>query len=285
MPDLTNRRQLAGNILVGMALLWLFYDFTNYSGLFRIISNLQKDQMGSYYPVLSLIPYALILGVGFHFTEPPEPANPAPDWDRFDTWEDARLASLAKRVPWFSRVAPLAVIAAVAAWGWTFTQPATLPPPVSVASLASARDLPGGTYVELDAIPLPELAVELQKADRSGGQVDLYVPAAPAAKERSIAFFMHLYPRETESRRAMEAWATSGKIRGTLAGSVDGEALDYLARAGVPVAQTHYVVDIRTTTPRERFRTISIVLTLIALVTGAIWFRLSREFSRLLAER
>jgi len=285
MIDLKNRRQIAGNLFVGLAILWLFYDFTNYSGLFRIVSNFQKDQMGSYYPYLSAIPYAAFVGAGLFIAGPSVSANVAPDWDKFDTWEDARLAALAKRVPWLSRLLPLAVMAATAAWAWTFTQPSTLPPPVRIAGAETVRNLPMGTYIELEAAPLPHLAVQLEKASRSGVLVDLFVPAAPAANEPGITFLMHLYPRETESPRAMERWAQSGRIRGTLTGSVDGEALDYLARSNVAVAKPHYVIDIHTTAPRERFMTIAILLSLVAAVLSIIWFRLSREFRRLLAER
>ena len=229
---------------VAVVAAYMVWGWTQYSGLFKWLAELQTERFGKYYPAMTaMIPGFLIAGPALSWLGKQSRAAIAGEHGAFDLVENARRNARIALM-----LAPLCALIGAGAYWLSTRLPDDSGVPVRVDTAALGDAAPPLGHVTLIGTIDTDWVTGITENKKAQTDESFYVPVMPRTADGRIdpaAPVRFLIERETHlySGEAQTQQAFIGDQSGMLVeNGLPGELLGIYARNGVTLAEPHYVL-------------------------------------------
>jgi hypothetical protein len=265
----------------------ILYQCINYSGGYRLLSDLQLRLFGVYFPAVSFVTLTILLIPAMLVAPPPKQPDDEFE-DGFATYEHLAMHKQQRLLARMLRWLPIAALAGAAVLLFAQARAATLPAPVRIdlATLGAAAPAVGVPVI-LGGAPDFEHVGTITTMGRMGEDQNALPLTGPGFDGR-YRFFVDLGHSDLDARVRAAEIGRGGRMEGTLReNGLSGEMRASFERSGLRLATPHYFLGEDGPAPRDQLRALAVLLLAIAATLGLValnCWRLIRKYRRVIAE-
>ena len=258
------------------------YQIVAYTGLYRLLCELQLSLFGMYFQLLSMVPLGIFLLPGL-MTEPPKTHVEMDSAGGFATWEEGALYRSRKTIRRLRLWVPLAFLGVIGPIAYAQMLPSAAAAPKTVdISLIGASSPPLGPVT---LIGTPDLDHRITLSTRGRDFADnSYVPLLGRGFDGQVRYVVYLGSKDYENNNSLYDVTGTGRITGSLSqDALGGEVRAAFEKNGVKFAEPYFVLDRDIPAPRSPyyylagFAGIALIVMLIFLVRAIRTRRLCTE--------